>query len=107
MSTVTSSTLHVVPTGAALGADIQGVDLAREADSEAFAQILAAWSRHLVLRFRGQQLDEDRLLAFSRRFGTLDKAPINTAATREHKNAYVLIVSNVIEDGKPIGSLGA
>jgi taurine dioxygenase len=107
MSAVTSPTLHVAPTGAALGADIEGVDLSRDIGAEDFAQILGAWSRYLVLRFRGQQLDEDRLLAFSRRFGTLDKAPINTAATRAHKNPYVLIVSNVVEDGRPIGSLGA
>jgi taurine dioxygenase len=107
MSAVTSPTLHVVPTDAALGADIEGVDLSRDIGADVFAQILAAWARHLVLRFRGQRLDEDLLLAFSRRFGTLDKAPINTAATREHRNPYVLIVSNVIEDGRPIGSLGA
>lgn len=107
MSGMTSPTLHVVPTGAALGADIEGVDLSRDIRADVFAQILAAWSRHLVLRFRGQRLDEDQLLAFSRRFGMLDQAPINTAATRAHKNPYVLIVSNVVEDGRPIGSLGA
>jgi taurine dioxygenase len=105
--TVTSPNLHVVPTGSALGADIEGVDLSQDIGQDAFDQILAAWARHLVLRFRGQRLDEGLLLAFSRRFGTLDKAPINTAATRDHTNPYVLIVSNVVEDGRPIGSLGA
>lgn len=107
MTTVKTSTLHVVPTDAALGADIEGVDLSQDIGQDAFDQILAAWARHLVLRFRGQRLDEDLLLAFSRRFGTLDRAPINAAGTRDHKNPYVLIVSNVIEDGRPVGSLGA
>jgi taurine dioxygenase len=107
MAITTLSSLNVVPTGTALGADIEGVDLSRAIDARTFDQILAAWARHLVLRFRGQRLDEDLLLAFSRRFGTLDKAPINTAGTRDHRNPYVLIVSNVIENGQLIGSLGA
>jgi taurine dioxygenase len=107
MATRPPPALRIVPTGAALGADIEGLDLADGIDGGAFAEILSAWARHLVLRFRGQRLDEDLLLAFSRRFGTLDKAPINAAGTRDHTNPYVLIVSNVIEDGKAIGSLGA
>jgi taurine dioxygenase len=107
MATMKTSTLRVVPTSAALGADIEGVDLSHDIGQDALDQVLAGWARHLVLRFRGQRLDEELLVAFSRRFGTLDKAPINTAATRDHKNPFVLIVSNVVEDGRPIGSLGA
>jgi taurine dioxygenase len=107
IASVTSSALRVVPTGAALGADVEGIDLSHGIGQDAFDRILAAWARHLVLRFRDQRLDEDLLLAFSRRFGTLDKAPVYTAGTRGHANPYVLIVSNVIEDGRPIGSLGA
>jgi len=99
--------LRVVPTGAALGADIEGVDLSQELDRNTFDQILAAWTEHLVLRFRGQRLDEDQLMAFSRRFGHLDRVPIHTPGTRPHRNPFVLIVSNIIENGQPIGALGA
>src|SRR5215475_3248051 len=107
MPRVESAALRVVPTGGPLGADIEGVDLAREIDEGVFTAILAAWAQRLVLRFRGQQLDENRLMAFSSRFGSLDRAPVNTAATRLHANPFVLVVSNIVEDGRPIGSLGA
>ncbi|HZF36791.1 MAG TPA: TauD/TfdA family dioxygenase [Candidatus Angelobacter sp.] len=107
MTNAKSPAMRVVPLGGPLGADIEGVDLSREIGDETLAAILEAWARHLVLRFRGQRLDEDGLMAFSARFGSLDRAPVNTAATRPHANPFVLLVSNVVEDGRPIGSLGA
>jgi len=57
---------------------------------------------------RGQQLSDDDLIAFSRRFGTLDHAPIQENGRRfveGHPEIYV--VSNVVENGTAIGSLGA
>ena len=48
------------------------------------------------------------LIGFSRRFGELDPAPIQETGRRfveGHSEIYV--VSNVIENGEPIGSLGA
>jgi taurine dioxygenase len=107
MTNAKSPALRVVPLGDPLGADIEGVDLSCAIDDEILAAILEAWAQHLVLRFRGQRLDEDGLMAFSARFGSLDRAPINTAATRPHANPFVLLVSNIVEDGRPIGSLGA
>jgi taurine dioxygenase len=99
--------IHVVPTGAALAAEIRGVDL-RRIDESAFAAIHRAWLDHLVVLFRGQDLDDDDLIAFSRRFGDLDLAPIQENGRRfvdGHPEIYV--VSNVIENGVTIGSLGA
>ena len=94
-------------TGRALGAEIHGVDL-RTIDERDFAAIHRAWLDHLVLLFRGQQLSDDDLIAFSRRFGALDWAPVQETGRRfveGHPEIYV--VSNVIENGEPIGSLGA
>jgi len=90
-----------------LGAEIGGVDL-RTIDDAGFAAIHRAWLDHLVLLFRGQQLTDDDLIAFSRRFGALDWAPVQETGRRfveGHPEIYV--VSNVIENGVPIGSLGA
>ena len=50
------SRITVIPTGAALGADVAGVDLMKPLDSYIFKAIETAWHRHLVLRFRGQRL---------------------------------------------------
>jgi taurine dioxygenase len=101
------SSLTIVPSGARLAAEIRGVDL-RHVDDAAFAAIHRAWLEHLVLLFRGQPLDDDALIAFSRRFGELDWAPIQETGRRfveGHPELYV--VSNVVENGVPIGSLGA
>jgi taurine dioxygenase len=99
--------LRVQPTGAALGAEIQGVDL-RTLDDHAFAGIHQAWLDHQVLLFRDQQLTDDDLVAFSQRFGDLDEAPVQETGQRfveGHPEIYV--VSNVVKDGVAIGSLGA
>jgi taurine dioxygenase len=106
MSTATLERIRVRPTRAALGADIEDVDLGRPLDDAVFAAIEEAWMAHQVLRFRGQRLDEDKLTAFSERFGRLDKAPVRAANVREYQNPYVLIVSNIVENGQAIGSLG-
>ena len=68
--------VRVRPTGAALAADIEGIDLSAPLPSEALAAIKQAWGEHLVLRFRGQKLSDDDLMRFSRHFGELDWAPI-------------------------------
>src|SRR5579871_5877835 len=107
MAATASGGLRVTPTGAALGAEVGGVDLRAINDAE-FEQIHRAWLDHLVLLFRGQSLTDDDLIAFSRRFGELDWAPIQETGRRfveGHPEIYV--VSNVIENGSPIGSLGA
>jgi taurine dioxygenase len=97
--------IRVVATGAALGADIEGVDLARPMDHATVALIRAAWMEHLVLRFRGQRLTDEQLCAASARFGELDRAPIDTNKP-DAVRSYVSIISNVIENGRPIGGLG-
>ncbi len=99
--------ITVTPTGAALGAEIGGLDLRTISDAD-FAQVYRAWLDHSVLLIRNQVLTDDDLIAFSRRFGELDFAPIQENGRRfveGHPEIYV--VSNVIENGVAIGSLGA
>jgi len=99
--------IEVRPTGAALGAEIRGADL-RALDAAAFAAIHRAWLDHQVLLFRDLALTDDDLVAFSRRFGDLDEAPVQESGQRfvdGHPEIYV--VSNVVQDGVAIGSLGA
>jgi len=105
--TVAGRRPRIVPTGAALGARVEGVDL-RELDAETFAVVYRAWLDHHVLLFREQSLTDEDLLVFSRRFGDLDEAPIQETGKRfveGHPEIYV--VSNVVEKGVAIGSLGA
>ena len=102
-----ASRVTVIPTGKALGAEIRGVDLPA-IDAEDFASIHRAWLDHSVLLFRGQKLTDDDLISFSKKFGNLDWAPVQETGRRfveGHPEIYV--VSNVVENGAPIGSLGA
>jgi taurine dioxygenase len=99
--------VRVRPTGTALGADIEGIDLASGLSPELMAGITQAWGDHLVLRFRRQRLSDDDLLRFSRQFGELDWAPIAATNDAPEGREYVMIVSNVVENGKAIGQLGA
>jgi taurine dioxygenase len=101
------SRVTVAPSGKALGAEIKGVDL-RHIEPEDFAAIYRAWLDHSVVLFRGQTLNDEDLIAFSERFGDLDWAPIQESGRRfvdGHPEIYV--VSNVMDNGVPIGSLGA
>lgn len=99
--------IEVWATGAALGAEIRGVDL-RSLDDATVAAINDAWLAHQVLLFRDQQLSDADLIAFSRHFGELDEAPIQESG-RRFVDGYpeIYVVSNVVVDGVPIGSLGA
>jgi taurine dioxygenase len=101
------TTLDVIPTGSALGAEIRGVDL-RSIDTPVFEAIHRAWLDHQVLLFRDQDLSDQDLIAFSRRFGALDQAPIQENGRRFVEGLpEIYIVSNVVENGVAIGSLGA
>ena len=100
--------LTIRPVTAAVGAEISGVNLSRLSDAD-FTQIEHAWNRHGALLFRDQQISDDDLLAFSRRFGDLDPPPVQEHG-RQSPEGYpdVYVVSNVLDDkGAPIGALGA
>lgn len=106
--------LWIQPTGAALAADVYGVDLSRPLDDATFQQILDAWGKHLVLRFSGQKLDDLQLMKFSARFGDLDRVPV-LAANNERTETdivpqavdWVAVISSMKKNGKSVGSLGS
>ena len=99
--------IQIIPTGAALGAEIRGLDL-KALDEASFSRIAQAWLDHSVILMRNQALDDAELVAFSRRFGELDWAPIQETGRRFVEGMpEIYVVSNVIVNGEPIGSLGA
>src|SRR3984893_15635573 len=90
------------PLSAALGAESVGVDLRHPIDDHSFAQILAAWHDNLVILLRDQELSEEDEVRFAERFGP--PAVIHTKQfVRSHP--AVMLISNIREDGKPIGAL--
>ena len=102
-----NDSFDVIPSGAALGADIVGLDLTQEIDSAVFDRVIDAWDKHLVLRFRNQNLTEDQFVRFSRYFGDLDKAPTRPVNGSYHPTREeIAVVSNIVQGGVPIGGLG-
>ncbi len=105
--TETQSALAVISSGAALGAEIRGVDIARGVTAADVERIRTALARHLVLVFRAQRIDDATLLGFSRRFGELDPPGPNPYGEPFHREFPELnVISNIVEDGEPRGNLG-
>ena len=92
---------------APLGAEVTDIDLSKPLPRGDVDAIEAAWRERLVVIFHGQSLSDPQLIAFSRNFGELDPPgpnPYGEPFNKEHPELNV--ISNVVEDGKPIGNLG-
>jgi taurine dioxygenase len=93
--------MKATASGQALGATIEGLDLARPLAAEAIDMIVQALGKHGVIRFPSQALSSLHLREFSARFGELE---INVAnAYQEPGIPEVMTLSNIVRDGKPIG----
>lgn len=96
-----SARFEIRPFDAPLGAEIVGLDLAEPLSAEDFARIHRAHLDYHVVVFRGQRITPAQQIAFSRRFGPLQIHVLHQFQLANHPE--ILIVSNVLEDGKPIG----
>ena len=97
--------IEVIAMPAPLGAEVRCGDL-RALDEAGIAALREAWLAHLVIVIRGQTLTDPELIAFGRRLGELDLAPLaKTGNEKVRAHEEVIVVSNVMEDGKPIGVL--
>ncbi len=93
--------MKVIGSGQSLGATIEGLDLAKPLSKEEVEAVLRVLGRHGVVRFPRQKLTGRQLADFSARFGKLE---INVAnAYHEPGIPEVMILSNIVENGKPIG----
>jgi len=109
----------VVPSGAAVGAEIRGVDLSKPVPEATKAILRRAWADHLVLLWRNQNLPDTSFLDAATIFG----APREPAA-RKYEVAggykiggrrvllhpHVSLISNLNEEGEPVvdnGGLGS
>jgi alpha-ketoglutarate-dependent taurine dioxygenase len=94
--------IEIVPMGAAVGAEIRGVDLAQPLDDRTFAAVEDAYNAHGVIFFRGQKIAPDRLLDLTGRFGDLQ---FNTFGEKHGLPDWpgIVLISNVEEGGRDIG----
>jgi taurine dioxygenase len=94
--------MQLVPSGKVLGATIEGLDLSRPLPESEVEALIQRIGRYGVLRFPRQRLSAQQQKAFAARFGELE---INVAsgAYQEPGIPEVMILSNIVRDGKPIG----
>jgi len=92
---------EIRPLDAALGAEVIGLDLGSPLSPDDFRRIHRAHLDHHVVVFRDQRITPAQQVAFSRRFGPLQIHVLNQFQLAGHPE--ILIVSNVLDDGKPIG----
>lgn len=85
--------MHIEPSGATLGATVRDVDLAKLNDAS-FASVEEAWHEHAVLVFPDQHLSDAAQIAFTRRFGRLERG-----LKRGRRGDGVGRLSNVDKDG--------
>jgi taurine dioxygenase len=93
--------LEVKSSGQTLGADVTGIDLSKALSAADFAAILRALGEHGVLRFPRQRLESEHLRDFSQRFGVIQGSV--TGKLADPRVPEVGILSNIVENGEPIG----
>jgi taurine dioxygenase len=110
-------TVEVHPFAAGCGADITGVDIREPLSTADRDTIRKAWLDNLVLRFRAAPMTDAQHMAFTRQFGELEFNPAKliemkygvktqTEGRKSEIPPEISVISNIIENGKPIGGLG-
>ena len=115
--------IEVVPTGAALGAEVRGLDLSKPVSDQLKEKLIELWGEYMVLLFRNQDLTDENILATAEVFGGQQiagspafflKAGYKAGESdRVSKHAGISLVSNLDHNGKPakvtagVGSLEA
>jgi taurine dioxygenase len=99
--------IEIRPTGAALAADVRGVDFANLGEG-ALDRIREALGLHLVLRFRGTELADADYMALGRRLGEIvpPESHTRTADMTAPDFPEMSVISNIVEGGVAKGEAG-
>ena len=93
--------MKIIPTHETLGANVEEIDLSQPLAPGDFGTLLRALGEHGVLCFPRQDLTAAALKGFSEHFGGLQVSLTGTYTDPE--TPEVMILSNIVEDGAPLG----
>ncbi|HZD19184.1 MAG TPA: TauD/TfdA family dioxygenase [Burkholderiales bacterium] len=94
--------MKVIPSGESLGAAIEGLDLAKPLRPDELQGVLQALGRYGVVRFPRQELSGRGLRDFAAQLGDLE-INVGSAGYQEPGIPEVMILSNIVENGRPLG----
>jgi alpha-ketoglutarate-dependent taurine dioxygenase len=100
-----AQSFEIRPLSDVAGAEVTGLDLRQPLDRTARETVYAAFVRHHVLAFRGQDLGKDEQVAFTEQFGTLERHVARNRGVGDHP--LVHIVHNLGPDGEPSGKVAS
>ena len=99
--------LDVINLSPHIAAEVRGLDLSRPLDVMIAKALQNIWLDRAVLVFRRQKLDQEAFVRFTRYFGQTGErtASTNTSYAKKHVIPEIMLISNVRENGEPIGAL--
>lgn len=100
---MTYQRIEVSPISGALGAEINGVDLAKPLDDKTFAEVRRAFDENLIIFFRDQKITPEQHLAFAGRFGEFDIHPF-VAGLPDHPEVMP-VIKEADDQGSNFGGL--
>ena len=95
------------PLSSALGAEIIGLDVSRPIDPDTVAELVELWTDNILLLFRKPDMTPEEQLNFARCFGRVGERPKPKDKWEDDSklDSAFMLVSNIRENGKPIGTL--
>lgn len=81
--------LEVTPL-ANVGAQVSGFDITQPMTDALAAELVALWDEHAILLFRGQDVNPENQIAFSKVFGELEMHPLKTTTSEDYPELFTL-----------------
>ncbi|MGE4110630.1 MAG: TauD/TfdA dioxygenase family protein [Burkholderiales bacterium] len=100
-------TPQIISSGKGCGAEVTGVDLVA-LDAATVDALKQALLEHLVVFVRGQPISDPQLIALGKSLGRLEP-PGMSIIGKPYLDDYpdILVISNLTDNGQPLGNLGA
>lgn len=94
--------MELKPLTDTIGTEVIGIDVTKPISQSDFDRMYRAWIGTTVLLFRGQRMTPAQQIEFTRKFGEI--ASYTRRKFSEQQQPEILVLSNIIKDGKQIGS---
>ncbi len=73
-----------------VGVEVHGFDITQKLDEDTQSALVELWDEHGILLFRGQDMNPERQIEFSRIFGPLEIHPIAETRSEEYPELFML-----------------